>query len=80
MCSFESGHEDSVKEHLIEHVNPSKTRETTDESGYEGSIKERLSEQSTTLLTVDTFKDLTGLEKPSHRLIDFFFFIKIHYR
>ena len=70
MCSFESGHEDSVKEHLIEHVNPPKTHETTNESGYEGSIKEQLSEHSNTSQTVDTFKDVTGLEKPSHRLID----------
>ena len=54
LCSFESGHEDSVKEHMIEHVNspPKKTEETVKqsnndnissfESGYGDSLKEDL--------------------------------------
>ena len=52
LCSFESGHEDSVKEHMIEHVNasPKKAEETVKqsngdticsfESGYGDSLKE----------------------------------------
>ena len=48
LCSFESGHKDSVKEHLIEHVHPPKISETTDESGYEGSVKEHLMEHVNT--------------------------------
>ena len=42
LCSFESGHEDSGKEHFIEHVHPPNISEKTDESGYEGSVKEQL--------------------------------------
>ena len=57
LCSFESGHEDSVKEHMIEHVNspPKKTEETVKqsnndnissfESGYGDSLKEDLIQQ-----------------------------------
>ena len=64
LCSFESGHEDSVKEHLIQHVNPPKVCEKTDESGYEGSIKDHLLEHTNNSVAVDT------AEKPNHRLID----------
>ena len=42
LYSFESGHEDSVKEHLMEHVNPQREDETVEESDYEGMIKEQL--------------------------------------
>ena len=61
LCSFESGHEDSVKEHMIEHVNspPKKTEETVKqsnndnissfESGYGDSLKEDLIQQDKTM-------------------------------
>ena len=64
LCGFESGHKDSVKEHLIEHVNPPKVCETSDESGYEGSVKKQSLEHTNDSVAVDT------AEQPSHRLID----------
>ena len=70
LCSFESGHEDSVKEHLIEHVNPQREDKTVYESGYEGSIKEQEFDYVKTSIAMNTNKDLKELKKVSHKLID----------
>ena len=67
ICSFESRHEDSVKEHLIEHVNPSKVFEKSYEFGYEGSINKHLIEYVNASVAVYTAG--TEIEKPSNRLI-----------
>ena len=64
ICSFESGHQDSVKEHLIQHVNSPK-----DESGYEGSVSEHTIEHGNATIAVNTTKDATEKEKSYHRLI-----------
>ena len=65
LFSFESGHEDSVKEHLIQHVNCPK-----DETGYEGSVNEHTIEHGNATIAVNTNKDATEKEKSNHRLID----------
>ena len=49
ICSFESGHKDSVKEHLIQHVNSPK-----DESGYEGSLNEHTIEAGSANTAMNT--------------------------
>ena len=54
LCSFESGHEDSVKEHLIQHINSPK-----DESGYEGSVNEHTIEHGNATIAVNINKDAT---------------------
>ena len=65
LCSFKSGHKDSVKEHLIQHVISPK-----DESGYEGSVNEHTIEHGKATIAVNTNKDATEKEKSDHRLID----------
>ena len=69
-CSFESRHEDSIREHLIEHVNHPNYSETTDESGYEGSVKKHLIDHANATVAMNTAKYVAEKEKPSHRLID----------
>ena len=70
LCSFESGHEDSVREHFIEHVNHPKYSETTDESGYEGSVKEHFIDHANATVAMTTAKYVSEKEKHCHRLID----------
>ena len=70
LCSFESGHEDSVREHLIEHVNHPKYSETTDESGYEGSVKGHFIDHANATVAMNTAKYVATKEEASHRLID----------
>ena len=67
---LESGHEDSVREHLIEHVNHPKYSETKDESGYKGSLKGYFIDHANATVAMNTVKYVAEKEEPSHSLID----------
>ena len=67
---LESGRENSVREHLIEHVNHPKYSETTDETAYEGSVKGHFIDHANPTVAMNTVQYVAEKEEPSHSLIN----------